>query len=107
MKKIIAILTVLCLLVALCGCIEVREETGRKAIDCRYTESYNDVVTDYQHKYSFLKGGFVLMPNVHTVTRPEKYEVLYQISYNNGTTEERWETVDKETYVSFKGGVQE
>lgn len=40
----------------------------------------------------------MLVPNVHTETVPEKYEVLYFVTYNNGDTSHCWEVVNKTEY---------
>jgi hypothetical protein len=105
MKKIICILLVAIISLFVSGC-NIKTETGRKAMDCRYTAPYSEVVTDYQHKYSVLKGEFVLVPNIHTVTRPARYEILYLVSYDDGTTAEQWKEVDEATYISFKRGAE-
>lgn len=78
------------------------------------TPQTQETVTDYEYKYNFWTGDFVLVPNIHTETVPEKYEVLYFVTYDNGDTSHCWEAVNKAEYdaaVAFletqtKGGGQ-
>lgn len=102
MKKILSLLISIALMLTLCSCEPV-EEIGRTPIDCRYTAAYTEVVTDYKHEYSWWKGDFVLVPDTHTKLHPEKYEILYSITYDDGSSREVWKEVDRSTYVSFKG----
>ena len=105
MKKIMLLMVILVLSICFVGC-ESKTAVSSKAIDCRYTEAYTEIVTEYEHKYSWIKGDFVLVPNTHSEHRPAKYEILYLISYDDGTTDEQWKEVDKATYMSFKGGAE-
>ena len=105
MKRIILLAVLIVLSLSVVGCGIFKTETTRQAIDCRYTEPYTEVVTEYEHKHSLLKGEFVLVPNIHSVTRPAKYEILYLISYDDGSTAEQWREVDYAAYEAFKGGV--
>lgn len=96
------------------------DNTDRKAILAVFPDILQKdaatlkTVTDYEYKYNFWTGDFVLVPNVHTETVPEKYEVLYFVTYDNGDTSHCWEAVNKAEYdaaVAFlemqtKGGGQ-
>lgn len=90
----IALLVVLLLAVSavLYGCREL-EEVSREAIDRRYSAAYDSIETDYQYKYNLFEGAFVLVPEVKTVHHEEVYEVLYRVTYDNGSTYDWWETV--------------
>lgn len=102
MKKMIKNLMILSLMVVLCACGSLtKSEVKKTAIDSRYKAAYTEVVTDYQHKYSWYHGDFKLVPNVHSVTHPESYEILYLIEYDDGTTEEQWREVEYPTYSAF------
>ena len=101
MKKLIALIAaVLILLALLCGCHG--KEMRSEPIDCRYTAAYNDVETTYDYKYDIVAGDFRLMPDTHTVHHDEQYEILYRITYEDGTTGESWLTVSRQTYQSFE-----
>ena len=104
MKKILVILLIMVLALGLCSCYEEAVEVERTAIDCRYTAARSEVVTSYKHKYSWWQEKFVLVPDVHTKSYPEKYEILYLISYDNGDTRELWLEVSQSEYLAFKGG---
>lgn len=101
MKKVI--LPIILMVVTLCSCVAV-EVSEKKPIDFRYTEARTEIVTDYKHKYSWLQGDFILVPDTHTETIPEKYEVLYLTTYSNGVSREEWEEIDRNTYISLNGG---
>ena len=106
MKKTISIITIIILFAIIAGCGTVKTEVARKVVDCRYTPPRSEVTTTYEHKYSWYKGDFILVPNVHTVHKPEKYEFLYSISYDDGSTAEVWQEVEKSEYMSFMGGAE-
>lgn len=92
---LLLILVACTLLFAACGDKEIADKTPT---DLRYTPAHQEMVTDYEYKYNFLQGDWVLVPNVHTETVPDKYEVYYRITYVDGGTTEHWETVDKSEY---------
>lgn len=85
------------------GCHEL-EEVSREAVDRRYTAAYDSIETDYQYKYNFFEGAFVLVPKIKTVHHEEKYEVLYRVTYDNGSTYDWWETVGEEEWEEAGNG---
>lgn len=105
MKSIgrIALLVVLLLAVpvVLYGCRELKE-VSREAVDRRYSAAYDSIETDYQYKYNLFEGAFVLVPEVKTVHHEEVYEVLYRVTYDNGSTYDWWETVGKAEWEAAK-----
>lgn len=90
----------LAVLAVISGCYEAskRSEVSREAVDRRYSAAYDSIETDYQYKYNLLEGTFVLVPEVKTVHHEEVYEVLYRVTYDDGSTYDRWETVGKEEW---------
>ena len=100
MKRLKAItFCLLCAIVAICfTACDDRVVVDKVIEDVRYTPQTQETVTDYEYKYNFWTGDFVLVPNVHTETVPEKYEVLYFVTYNNGDTSHCWEVVNKTEY---------
>lgn len=98
MKKLIAfILAFMLIVVPLCGCDSLAE-TGREAVEVRYTPAVDKVETNYVYKYDWFSGKYRLMPDTGTVHHDEEYEVRYKITYKDGSTSSEWQTVDKETY---------
>lgn len=93
----------LAVLAVISGCHEL-EEVSREVIDWRYTSAYDSIETDYQYKYNFLEGEFVLVPEVKTVHHEEVYEVLYRVTYDNGSTYDWWETVGKKEWEAAGNG---
>lgn len=90
----------LAVLVIISGCYEAskRSEVSREAVDRRYSAAYDSIETDYQYKYNLFEGTFVLVPEVKTVHHEEVYEVLYRVTYDDGSTRDRWETVGEEEW---------
>lgn len=102
-KIVLFIALLLAVPAIICGCHGL-EEVSREAVDRRYTAAYDSIETDYQYKYNFLEGAFVLVPDIKTVHHEEKYEVLYRVTYDNGSTYDRWETVGKEEWEEAGNG---
>lgn len=96
MRRIIALIFVIlfCFSV-LTGC-EQKEEVSRDVIDCRYTAAHDELVTTYTYIYS--GEIFVPIPQTDTVHCDEKYEILYRVTYDDGTTADKWESVTKAEY---------
>lgn len=92
MKKIFAMVMAILLAVSFTACAEAETltEVSREIIDTRYTEAYNGVETEYEYKYDWWKGDFVLVPVMKTVHYNEKYEIQYRITYDNGSEETKW-----------------
>lgn len=67
-------------------------------INVRYFPAREEIQTEHEYKYNFLEGEWQLVPNTRTVTVPEKYEVEYLLTYDNGTTTKKWREVSKEVY---------
>jgi len=101
MKKIISLIIAAIFLIALVAC-EKKIEVSRDVIDCRYTPAHEEVVTEYEYKYDGWKGEYRLMPNTHTKKYNEKYELLYKITYDDGSSEKNWQEVTEKEYSEFK-----
>lgn len=99
MKRFAAWILLAVLLLGLAGCAE---EISREAIDRRYIAPYDGVETDYVYKYDMWKGEFVMVPEIRTVHHNAKYQILYRITYDNGSTDERWVDVGEATYNAFE-----
>ena len=99
MKPLKHIATLLIIVVALffTACTD-KEIESKTPLDVRYTPQHQETVTDYEYKFNVWQGDFVLVPNIHTETIPDKYEVQYIVMYTNGDTVTRWEEVDKTEY---------
>lgn len=98
MKKIIVfLLTITFIAFSFFGC-KGFTEIDREAVDVRYTAAVDKAETDYVYKYNWLEGEFALLPETKTVHYDEKYEVKYKITYDDGSTETEWQSVDKEIY---------
>lgn len=97
-KKIAPLIILACIAVIFAACGDGKEIADKTPIDTRYTEARQEVVTDYHYRYNWLGDGFVIVPDTHTVTRPEIYEVCYHITYTDGTFADKWEITDKTEY---------
>ena len=95
MKKII--IAALCCALILTGCAE---QISREITDTRYAPAYEAIETTYENRYSFLAGGFTLVPNTRTVHHPDRWEVRYTTTYDNGQQTNYWETVTEQEYLT-------
>ena len=103
MKKLLCTLLTLALFLMLAGCAE---EVSRQAIDVRYTPAHEGVETNYVHKYDWYSGGFVMVPEVRTVHYEEKYSILYEITYDDGSTATRWQDCAYSEYIATQKQLQ-
>lgn len=96
MKKIILVLIAITMATFICGCAKVVDEIP---IDARFTESHQEIRTDYDYQVDILgEETFKLMPNIHTVTIPDKYEVQYRVYYDDSTNKTEWREVARDEY---------
>ena len=103
MKKEIfpGLLAVVLVMVLLCaGCAA---EVSREPIDRRYIAAHSEMETNYVHRFDMWKGEMVMVPEIRTVQHPEKFQILYRITYDNGTTADQWVDVSRDEYTAFGG----
>ena len=93
MKKIITIILMMAILLFSLGACAGKTEVSREVLDWSYTAPYDGVETNYQYRYNFLNGEFVLVPAVETVQHDAVYKILYRITYSDGSTVDVWEEV--------------
>ena len=96
-KRLIVLIVLVAAVLSLAAC-DNREITQKTIVDAKYTPQTQEIVTDYEYKYSWIHGDFVLVPNTHTIESPEKYEIKYFVEYDDGGNEYIWENVSKEEY---------
>ena len=72
MKRLKAItLCLLCAIVAICfTACDDRVVVDKLIEDARYTPQTQETVTDYEYKYNFWTGDFVLVPNGEGLKAP-------------------------------------
>lgn len=103
----IVVTILICTFIIIIGVKSEGEIIDTKPTDTKFTPSYESIETDYEYKWSWWDGDFKLMPNVHTVVYPDKYEVEYIVYYDNGNNIHEWRTVSKEEYetaLNYLGG---
>lgn len=84
------------------GACERLEEVSRDIIDSRYTSAHDEIETTYEYHFNLLgEDTWTLMPNTHTVHYDEKYELLYHITYSNGSVKDKWEEVTPDEYKNY------
>lgn len=98
MKRMIGALLCLILTVLPLSACTQKTEVSCEAIDRIYTAAYDSVETEYKYTYDVWKGDFVLVPYVQTVHHDAEYEILYRITYDDGSTTTRWEYVGEVEY---------
>lgn len=93
--KLIAMVAVLLLILAvMTGCAK---EVRRTQIDKRFIPAHSETQS-YVIMLPNGRGGMRAQPMVRTIHKPDSYQILYLIEYENGKTHEKWVTVSKETY---------
>lgn len=97
LKKFFSISVIVILVVMLSGCKQ-KEIVEKIPIDKLYTEAHSEMETEYEYKYDILNGKFMYVPNLHTVKYPDKYEVQYKVTYNDGSEKIVWEEVVKQDF---------
>lgn len=97
-KRILLFLIIVAAALSFTACGDSAEIVSKTPLDVRYTPQHQEFVTDYEYKYNWWTGDFELVPNMHTETIPDKYEVLYHIEYTDGKTADKWESVNKAEY---------
>lgn len=100
-KRLLFFLCAMCAVITVSACVNEKTIIEKEVIDNRYTPERQEVVTDYKYEWSWWQGDFVLVPDVHTEIFPEKYEILYCVTYDDGTTKNLWEQVTKEQYYDI------
>lgn len=99
-KKILLLMLMTLFLVAiLCGC--EKEIASKEVIDVRFTPSHEERELCYMYIYHATTKTMQPFPYYVTVTKPDKYEVKYLITYVDGTTATKWEEVTETEYKSI------
>lgn len=99
MKRLLKILSAALAILLLAACT-VKVEVSREPIDRRYTaQGYFTTVTVL---YTYGGNGVLVpIPQVRAVYHDERYEILYLVTYDDGTSATFWEPVDKAEYDDF------
>ena len=105
MRRCFYLMLVIVVLLSACA---IPSEVRREPLETRYTPEHDSIETTNNYVFDPFHMDIRLMPNTHTVHHSEKYEVRYRLFYDNGSTIERWETVDRTTFeaaeAALKGG---
>ena len=84
----VVLLAVACLLTAACGQRTERREVSRSVVDHEYIAGHSEVVSIY--------------PVITPVHVDPEYRLQYRVTYDDGTTEIRWESVTKAEYMEAR-----
>ena len=93
-KFIVMLAALLLILAVMAGCAK---EVSRTPIDKRFIPAHSET-RSYIQMLPNGRGGMRAQPMIQTVHKPDCYQVLYLIEYDNGHSTEEWITVSKETY---------
>lgn len=93
-KFIVMLAALLLILAAMAGCAK---EVSRTPIDKRFITAHSETQS-YIQMLPNGRGGTRAQPMVRTIHKPDCYQILYSIEYDNGKTFEEWITVSKELY---------
>ena len=96
MKYKISIL-VLILVCMLSGC-KAWEEDTRCVIDYRFTEFHEEERVAYKKEYNWVAEKWYDVPYTYIEYVPDKYELMWLITYQDGHTERKWEECTRFEY---------
>ena len=99
-KKPFLLMLFSCVFILLTSC--TASEIKRDVMNVKYTASYTIIETNFLYEVDVNSGNLTLLPYKSEQLVDEKYEVEYKITYEDGTTNTVWETVDKDTYTKEK-----
>ena len=100
MKKLLICIVLLTVLV---GC---RNVVDKEPKDRRYTAAHNEIFTNLMLLPQG-NGQFIFVPVTQSHYIQDRYEILYEITYDDGYQTDKWETVTKSEYDEFNGGEYE
>ena len=95
MKRIIALIIVILLLLTACSS---KTEVSRELLDHDYTPAFEAVETEYVYQWDCFNGEYRFLPDTHTVRHEAKYQLLYRVVYEDGSQDTIWEEVNEREY---------
>jgi hypothetical protein len=96
MKMIRKAAALILIVAILTGCDAWEED--KKIIDYRYTSAHYENETEYRKEYSWLAEDYINVPYEVARFYPEKYELLWEITYKDGHSERRWKDCTRFEY---------
>lgn len=81
-------------LIFVAGCADA---ACRTPIDKRCMPAHNETRI-YNKMIPNGKNGFIIQPMIQTIPKPDIYQVLFIIEYDNGKKVAEWKDVSKEVY---------
>jgi hypothetical protein len=97
MKMIRKAAALILIVTILTGC-DAWEEDRKIIVDYRYTSEHYEKETEYRKEYSWLAEDYIQVPYEVDRYYPEKYELLWEITYQDGHTERRWKDCTRFEY---------
>lgn len=71
-------------------------------VDVRHNESYTKTETDTKYEYNWHTGEYELVPYIETTYVSESYELLHEISYEDGKIKRVWKECTQKEYENAK-----
>lgn len=81
----------------LTGC-DAWKEDRKIIVDYRYTSEHYEKETEYRKEYSWMAEKYINVPYEVDRLYPEKYELLWEITYQDGHIERHWEDCTRFEY---------
>ena len=82
----------------LTGCGESWKEESRIVIDYRFTEAHEEERVGYKKEYNAFAETWVDVPYKYKTFIPDRYELLWEVTYQDGHTERHWEECTRFEY---------
>ncbi len=86
----------------LTGCGEYFEEDTRMVIDYRFTSAHEEERVGVKKEYNALADTWVDVPYKYKTFVPDKYELMWEVTYMDGHKERKWEECTRFEYNNAK-----
>lgn len=86
----------------LTGCGESWKEESRIVIDYRFTEAHEEERVGHKKEYNVFAETWVDVPYKYKTLIPDRYELLWEVTYQDGHTERQWEECTRFEYNNAK-----
>lgn len=99
-RRALALAALLAALIVLAGCTH-KAVVCEEPLDVCFTPAHSEV------RYMWMLIGKNLIPVPHTYSYDARWDVLYLITYDDGSTSKQWRAVDQNTYEEARIALKE
>ncbi len=89
-KFVLLLVVIFGIVSLLTGCGEYFKEDSRIVIDYRFTQAHEEERIGYKKEYHSISDTWVDVPYTYKTFIPDRYELLWKVTYQDGHTEREW-----------------